>query len=1177
MTTSLGFTSADFRIESATSIAPAMVRVRFTTDPKQVSPAGSTDGLNPVNYQVSGPSSPLVVGVNPVPDDPQSLDLFMSSALVGGTYTLLVLGVVAEDGGALVGANTTSFAVSATAPQDAVNGGAQDILIEDTLKQFLGPALSGENWDALAYALSTGDTYVSEQARNLFDQLFKVSASGRYLDRLAGEEGVRRPENVGMSDELFRELAIRMSTAKVTYDALWRLLEIFYGSDAVRSVVETEIDEPYAIQDGTQLLLEFDGSSTQIPVTFRNADFSTLGAARAIEVAAVITRQIRQLGVQGWATAVLNPVTQRYRVRIFSPSLGLASRVRVVGGMAQNKLRFPDVVDEATPVIGTSYSVSLPALGTAVYNILGLATPLLSAVQIGDYVNINASSLSAVNKGSFVVTDVSVVWGGATYTQSFTVKNQLAIAQAGPFTTLTEEDFVFFRAANNALPSTQALISGAQDDTIVVELPASTVVVAREPYDAAYLQGNTPVAISQAALSTDGVLSVTTADAHGLSPGNHILIDGLFPNLFALPVTAGNTASAGNPGTTASAQTILTDTLRAPDSFAGRALHSMTTMPNGRIMLLGGQTVGPVFSAGATTIGVTGTTVNPDGRTAYLYNYFDVADASTPIACHAAVATNKRLGPGILRICGLTTGSVASSTIEFYSQTLDSWSAVPNAVHPACYYNLAIPVVDASSEEVFILSGGQTGAATGTASTSRIETSTGAAVLVAGPTDTAVRSRHAGCAIDANTALWCGGGDPTASLAPLASTFAVKYDGTTVSCGPLAVARVDHTVVAIGNGQALAIGGSGRVLSRESSNRAVGEIELFSLSTCSWTTTARLNVARINPVVFQIGTKIYIVGGDTQIFGIPTSTIEVYDIETRTVQLVPSTATLSTQFGVRSAVFPSGFAIINGGGIGGGGFVTTTTALIPGSLFLTGANSLNRLLKVATVPSGTTFTVTGLPTGDNARTDPGGSEAQVTKVTAPAVNTPIGPYIWDTDNGPALTNVSALVQVAIPINSQIGVLTVDDATDFPDEEGWLAFNAGYNDQEYPVKYLGRISDTQLAIDFEHRFEHAIDVNSTVELLTGKGALDLDGISERGSAYITDASAGRVAAEQFLRDAIMCGPELNIIVKYPSDVGLGNAGSPYAGLRKLSDAIRVWGGNELTSEVEAAVLEDDLND
>ncbi len=1162
-----------FTLDSAVTVAPATVRVTFSSAPLAISRVGATDGLRPFNYQLAGPSISLPLAVQTVPGDTLSLDVFTSAPLSAGTWTLLVLGVVGEDGTALTGQSTLSFEVSADAPQGSVNGGAQESSIEATLRQFLPqPAFSGEGWDAVIYALSTGDTYVSNLARDAFDQLFMCTASGRFLDRAAGEKGVVRPDSVGMSDEQFRELAIKMSTSKITYDALWRLLEIFYGSDAVRSVIETELDEPYAIVDETQLLLQFDGGD-EVPITFLDENFAIPGQARAIEVAAVITRQMRLLDVQGWATSVLNPETQRYKVRIFSPSLGLASRSRVTGGLAQNKLRFPEIIDDATLDVATTFSVSLPALGVAVYNITGLADPTLLAVRIGDYVNISASALNAVNKGSFAVTAVSVVWDGvSTYTQSFTIANDLAIAQAGPLATTSEEDFVFFRSTAAALPSTQALISGAENDTINIELPASTVVVARELFSAAYLQGNTPVAIASAELTVDGVLTVTTSTAHGLAADQHILVDGLAPNLYTIGITAGALGSVGNPGTTASSQATIANTIRAPDTFAARYGHSMTTMEAGGVLIVGGETAAGTYSGGATTFVVTGTTLNPDGRNAYVYNYVNVTDCANVTARHAAVAVSGRLGIGVLRICGQTTADAPTALIDLFQQPTGTWVAVTNVIHPACWYLLGIKIEDAGGDEVVILSGGQTAAATGTAVTSRIQTDTGVGVVVAGPNDIATRTLHAGCAINSTHAMWAGGRNPVDEV-PIASTFIVKYDGSlpALTPGPLAVARSEHSIVSIGNGRALAIGGLGRVLSKETVDRDVHEVEMFDMNTSTWTPAGRLRFPRVHPSVHVIGTKVYVMGGLDDVADFVFET-EVYDLVTRKWSILSSSAS-TTGLQQQPSCVVEGFVYTFGGKFGGA--FSDTFVVIPGANCQSSRHHLNRLQKVTDITSPTVFTVEGLPTGDYAQIDPAVDGAQITLVSAPEVDTAIGPYIWDTDEGPSLTNVSAEVATAIAIHAQVGILNVDDATEFPDEPGWLAFNAGYANQISPVRYLGRISDTQLSLDFEYRFPDTIPVGSTVDLLMGKGALDLAGISSLGSAYLTDASAGRIAAELFLRDAIACGPELNIRVKYPSDFGLGAAGSPFAGASRMSDAIRVWGGNELTAEVAAAEEEDDV--
>lgn len=571
-----------------------------------------------------------------------------------------------------------------------------------------------------------------------------------------------------------------------------------------------------------------------------------------------------------------------------------------------------------------------------------------------------------------------------------------------------------------------------------------------------------------------------------------------------------------------------------------------------------------VSTASAVALEITGTVTNPDGREALVYNYSNAADAPSAISYHAAVAVSGRIGDGVLRAGGKNSSGAAVSTISFYDQSLDAWSSISNAIHPACWGLLAIPVRDAGGDLVIILSGGQTAAATGTAVTSRVETSSGVATVVAGPTDSEVRALHAGCAIDDHTAMWCGGWDPTgAATAVRASTFVVGYDGTTYTSGPLSVARRDHKVIAIGNGRALAIGGYGRVLSRETANRAVHEVELFDLRTKTWIPCGRLRVPRVSPLVEMVGDRVYVAGGwsDYTAETIETS-VEVLDLKTMKWGVADGA---SLSLGIHNA------SCVVSGAIFSYGSQTETDVgsnlahmLLPGADRRSSPKGLTGLFRVKSAT--TSSMVLESETGHYAT----GALSDLTPLSAREEWG--GPYVWD-NGGHAVSGVTALTQSLIPWHGRVAVLDLDDATSFPDAEGWVVFNFGKENEVGPVKYLGRVSDTAISLDFSFVFDQEVPANSDVTLLVNRGALDTTGLPN--SFYITDSSSGRVAAESFIRQAVMAGPELNIRVKYPSDVGLGNAGRPAAGTAKITDAVRVWGSNDVDSDVVVAQGEEDV--
>lgn len=180
-----------------------------------------------------------------------------------------------------------------------------------------------------------------------------------------------------------------------------------------------------------------------------------------------------------------------------------------------------------------------------------------------------------------------------------------------------------------------------------------------------------------------------------------------------------------------------------------------------------------------------------------------------------------------------------------------------------------------------------------------------------------------------------------------------------------------------------------------------------------------------------------------------------------------------------------------------------------------------------------------------------------------------GPYILDVDAGLAVSNVDADTGAQLAAGLRYGSVEVSDATEFPDEPGYLVFAYGYDYQVGPVKYLGRLSDTTLALDYSFKFPKTVPAGSVVTLLRSKGPYVPTEPEEIGAFYVTASSAGRVQASATVDENVASGNLVTKTITYPGDRGLGNEGRPSTGDYKLSDKVYVWAGNEPDEELAAA--------
>jgi hypothetical protein len=217
-------------------------------------------------------------------------------------------------------------------------GGVSNESEEDLIRKHLSPAFSGSNWDALIAALATGDSYRRTTTQQLYQQLFRSTASGSYLDRKMADYGVVRPDGVGISDAVFRQYGIKLGSGKLVIQQITAMLEIFYGSAAVRAYVDSAA-ETFALTNGATLNFIFDRNEAY-SITFSSSNFTQIGAAQSIEVVGAINYTLQSLGSKGFAAVNVDSATGKKTVRLYSGSLGLASSVQVVGGTAQTALQF---------------------------------------------------------------------------------------------------------------------------------------------------------------------------------------------------------------------------------------------------------------------------------------------------------------------------------------------------------------------------------------------------------------------------------------------------------------------------------------------------------------------------------------------------------------------------------------------------------------------------------------------------------------------------------------------------------------------------------------------------------------------------------------------------------------------------------------------------------------------
>jgi hypothetical protein len=1046
-----------------------------------------------------------------------------------------------------------------------INEGAENDDAESVLRKHLNPALKGRGWNALIAAIATGEQKNWDNARSAFDQLFKISANGVYLERKAADDGVQKPPDIGMPDDLFRQYAINTTNGKLVESAILDILQVFYGIDSVCAHIDSATAEPFAIRDGYTLSVLLDEQDL-VEVVFDDDDFDDLLNIRAQEVASAITRAFRVAGSTAFALANVDVQDGTTRVRIYSGALGLGSSVRVIGGSAQNILRFDTYLNLMTLPVAWNVTPDTTE-GTTRFQVAG-GTADLSQLVAGDYVTVYGTGFLEANRGTFVVLDVYYAYPGGVLTQYFDVQLD-GVIQAGVIQT-SSSDLAFFRPVRKTIYSaSRTTVVADLGDYVTVVLPATSQAVGRGNASAAYAQGATASDITSCSRFGTTV-TVDTLQAHGLSVDDHVFVDGVFSSPIKPGTTTGTVGvNAGDSDySVASIWSVL-----AEAAVDGPYNGTSCLLSNGKAFVVGGDS-GPVSGpftprALAQLFEVTAQTVLIGHE--IQATYVSAAAASLPVALTRGAMTRGPGGSviedGAIHSGGINGGGTMTTATYLYDAGADSWSGVDTLNHArAAHSQTNLP------NGTILVAGGASAPTTAIASAEIYDPAANTW------TDTTQTMKIARCdhkaILLANGKVLVMGGRSLASgtlmytalnnTGPLLASCEI-YDPDTdtwTMTGGMTMARAGHLAQILPDGRVLVAGGLGynATWPKPATVTFTLEAEIYDPATGRWAPCGRLTYDRVG------GVMSYLEGRDQVVVsGGSSFTTELFDTETLTWTTGP---------GSLPWLRPGAVAVAMADGLvfTVGGYDTGTTATdTKMSLYIPnqdtwGKGGLNGLHAVTAVTGPTEFEYETEIAGYSVSA---ATDATVTPVGAPESPTILGPFTYDPAAGVAVTGVQATIQQDLAKGHQYATLEVDDATSFPDEQGWLVFAFGYDNQVAPVKYLGRLSDTSLSLDFGFKFTATVQAGAIVTLLKNKGAFVPDRPEQVGSFYLTNSSAGRIAASNAIDSAVAAGVILNKTIEYPGDRGLGNEGYPDHGQPKLSDVVSVWGSDDIDADEDTA--------
>ena len=348
------------------------------------------------------------------------------------------------------------------------------------LRRYLNPTIAGPNTDIILEALATGAGYLVQSVEAVNDQLYIATAVDRYLDSKLSERNLSRPEELGLSDDIFRQIGIEVTNKSQVRDLINKILEIMFGQEFTRATLASNLIEPYNLNDGDSLMVSYNDGPINT-VTFKANEFGNINTATAQEVSDAITRGMRQLGQNGSAF-IKNDGFGNY-VNLISDANGASSTVKVLGGNAQNALKFPQIRG-TTPDITTQWTLSLGNGGRMRATWTGGPNPSLGRVLVGDYINIYGLSFGPSNRGTF---NIDVTVSGTVGNAYVEFSNPSGIPEVVVQGTLNA--ILFYQPLRSSVLSKLIYAAAYQSSNRLLEvyMPATTRVIRRDRIGSAHV------------------------------------------------------------------------------------------------------------------------------------------------------------------------------------------------------------------------------------------------------------------------------------------------------------------------------------------------------------------------------------------------------------------------------------------------------------------------------------------------------------------------------------------------------------------------------------------------------------------------------------------------------------------------------------------------------------------
>jgi hypothetical protein len=162
-----------------------------------------------------------------------------------------------------------------------------------------------------------------------------------------------------------------------------------------------------------------------------------------------------------------------------------------------------------------------------------------------------------------------------------------------------------------------------------------------------------------------------------------------------------------------------------------------------------------------------------------------------------------------------------------------------------------------------------------------------------------------------------------------------------------------------------------------------------------------------------------------------------------------------------------------------------------------------------------------------------------------------GPYMFDTTQPFTVSEIGTTLDQDLD-GTMPRVISVTDASQFPDSQGNIIINYGTDIQEGPIPYIARPSSTTLLISPAYTIQNSHPAGSDIALVDSKSPPNITRDGTDYPFYVTDVVSGRLYAQDLINSVAATGINIVFTVLYPSDIGLGKWGTEF------SENPTIWG-------------------